>query len=685
MRDGSTAHSTHVSRQMDCTGDFALFFRLRKSLMHRSAPVWATILVLSLCGMVSALQFTLVVPLLPEFPGLLDISPSDSSWLVTATLLTAAVTTPIIARMADMYGKRRMLLVALGAMILGSVICALEVSFLTMILGRTLQGFGASLIAVGISILRDELPPERIGTAVALMSATLGIGSALGLPLAGVLAELLGWQSIFWSGAVASAMLAVALLVVIEESPVRTAGRFDILGALVLSVALVCLLLPISKGSSWGWADPLVIGLFVLSAMVFAVWVPLELRVNQPIVDLRTSVRQPVLMTNLASVFAGMAMFVNMLVTVQVLQQPSDSGPGFGLGVTAAGLAMVPSGLAMVAVSPLSGWLLDRWGGRVVLLFGAALMSLTYVGRIFYADSVAAVVIGSTLVGIGTALAFAAMPTLIMSSVPITETASANGLNSLARSIGTSLASTLIAAIMATYNVEIGDLSLASGGAFQLALGLGALAAAICAGLAALIPLDLRTHLERELARTQGRHKQEAVVHGQIRLAHPDASARGMILVSILDVNGEQLDWSRADNAGRYHVVLPGPGTYVVIANTVGWAPAATVFDFAAGEVEQHVTLTHELTVSGTVTHDGRPVPGALVALSETMGRQVGSIHCDDNGRYSFQLPPAGRYVLTAYDAQTRHAHARKVALAIESKVVDIEIPRTAPEPAHAN
>jgi predicted MFS family arabinose efflux permease len=234
--------------------------------MQRTAPAWATTLVLSLCGMVTALQFTLVVPLLPEFPQLLDISASDSSWLVTATLLTAAVGTPIIARMADMYGKRRMLLVALGAMILGSVICALEVSFLTMIVGRALQGFGASLIAVGISILRDKLPPERIGTAVALMSATMGIGSALGLPLAGVLSDWLGWHSIFWFGAVAGVVLVVALIAVVEESSVRTPGRFDVAGALVLSAALICLLLPISKGSAWGWGEPLVVGLLASSA-----------------------------------------------------------------------------------------------------------------------------------------------------------------------------------------------------------------------------------------------------------------------------------------------------------------------------------------------------------------------------------------------------------------------------------
>ncbi|UPK75335.1 MFS transporter [Nocardioidaceae bacterium SCSIO 66511] len=645
--------------------------------MPRTAPAWVAVLVLSLCGMVSALQFTLVIPLLPEFPELLDISASDSSWLVTATLLTAAVGTPIIARMADMYGKRRMLLVALGAMILGSVICALGATFVTMIIGRALQGFGASLIAVGISILRDELPPERIGTAVALMSATMGIGSALGLPLAGVLTDWLGWHSVFWFGAITGAVLVAALLVLVRESPVRTPGRFDVPGAVVLSAALVCLLLPISKGSTWGWGEPSVVGLLGASLVLLAIWVPLELRVNQPMVDMRTSAQRPVLMTNLASIFAGIAMFVNMLVTVQVLQQPAASGAGFGLGVTAAGLAMVPSGLAMVAMSPVSGWSLARWGGRVVLIVGAALMAVTYVGRIIYADSVAAVVIGSTLVGIGTALTFAAMPTLIMSSVPITETASANGLNSLVRSIGTSLASTLVAAIMATYTVEVGGVTLASADAFRAVLALGAGAAGVCAGLAALVPSGRRTHHERELARTQGRERQESVVSGEISLARPDDSARGTILVSILDVHGEQLDWGRADNGGRYSVVLPGPGTYVVIANAVGWAPAATVFDFAGDEIEQHLTLTDELTVSGVITSGGAPASGALVALSEAMGKQVGSTHCDENGSYTFQLPPTGRYVFTAYDPRTGRAHARKVTLTIESQIVDIDIPVT--------
>ena len=173
------------------------------------------------------------------------------------------------------------------------------------------------------------------------------------------------------------------------------------------------------------------------------------------------------------------------------------------------------------------------------------------------------------------------------------------------------------------------------------------------------------------------------MVCGQVRLARPDDSARGLILVSVLDVHGKQLDWSRADNTGRYSVVLPGPGAYVVIANAVGWAPEATVFDFAGGAVEQDITLSHELTVSGVVTSDGHPVAGALVALSEAMGTQIGSTHCDESGRYAFQLPPTGRYVFTAYDARTGRAQARKVSLTIESEVIDIDIPVAAEQLAN--
>src|SRR6478735_1283935 len=200
---------------------------------RRSAPTWAVIGILSLCGTVVALQQTMVIPLLPDFPEILGVSAEDAAWLVTATLLTSAVATPIMSRLADMFGKRLLMILCMVAMTAGSVLAAVGGSYLTVIIGRALQGFSAALIPIGISIMRDELPRERVGSAVALMSATLGIGAAIGLPLSGLIYEHADWHTLFWVSAAMGALMLVAVPLVVPESPVRTRGRFDYAGAVL--------------------------------------------------------------------------------------------------------------------------------------------------------------------------------------------------------------------------------------------------------------------------------------------------------------------------------------------------------------------------------------------------------------------------------------------------------------------
>jgi MFS family permease len=145
--------------------------------------------VLAFGGIVVSLMQTLVIPIVPELPKLLDASASDAAWAVTATLLAAAVATPVMGRLGDMYGKRRMLLVSLVMLVAGSVTAALSDTLAPMIVGRALQGLASGVIPLGISVMRDELPAERLGSATALMSASLGVGGALGLPAAALIAS----------------------------------------------------------------------------------------------------------------------------------------------------------------------------------------------------------------------------------------------------------------------------------------------------------------------------------------------------------------------------------------------------------------------------------------------------------------------------------------------------------------
>jgi MFS family permease len=625
--------------------------------------------VLALSGTLVALMQTLVVPLLPDFSGILGVTADDASWLVTATLLSSAVATPIVSRSADMYGKRKMMVVCLGIMVLGSVVAAVGGSFLWLVIGRTLQGLALALIPVGISIMRDELPKEKMGSAVALMSATLGIGSALGLPLAGVLYESLGWFSIFWVSAAGGVLLLLAVVLVVPESKVRTSGSFDYAGALVLSGALAALLLAISKGGSWGWGSEPVLLLFLAAAILLAVWVAYELKVRQPMVDLRTSARRPVLMTNLASLLIGFSMFANMLLTTQQLQLPAVTGYGFELNVLTAGLCMVPSGLAMVVFAPLSGRIIRIFGGKMALMAGALVMIGGYVNRVFFYDSIAWVIIGSTVVGVGTAIAFAAMPTLIMGAVPITETASANGLNSLVRAIGTSTSSAVIAAVFTSVTMTVGDTRLPSFDAFKDIFWLAAAAAATSMLVAAFIP---RTAAVRRPP-TSDVGAGELVIQG--RVLAPDHRPLTPAVVTVLRTDGDPVDWSRVDTGGNYSVALPGPGKYLMVANAGGWAPMAEVFDFDGRTLKQNFMLRERLELGGSVKAGGKAVGGAMVTLLEASGEHVATTQTDDEGVYAFPLPVLGRYVVTMLHPVTLQAVARKLAVDNRSVTLDFAAP----------
>ncbi|WP_413248902.1 MFS transporter [Sinomonas flava] len=629
---------------------------------RRRAP-WLLTLVLSLSGTLVALQQTLVVPLLPDFPKILGVSPEDASWLVTATLLTAAVATPIVSKLADMFGKKLMMLVCLGVMIAGSVVAAVGLGFAWVIVGRALQGFSASLIPVGISIMRDELPPKRVGGAVALMSATLGIGGALGLPLAGVIYDNLGWHSLFWVTGAAGVAMFAAILGSVPESRVKTPGRFDLPGALLLSAALVALLLAVTKGGSWGWGSPAVLGLFLAAGALLAVWFPYELRIGAPMVDLRTSARRPVLLTNIASVLVGFSMFANLLLASQQLQFPTATGYGFGLTVLEAGLVMVPSGLVMAVFAPVSGAMINRLGGRLTLIIGAAVLAVSYVFRVFFSGSVLEVAIGATLVSIGTAIAYAPMPTLIMGSVPVTETASANGLNALLRAVGTSASSAAVAAFLSTVVVRRGDATFPSADAFHDVYWMAAVAALGAIAVVWFVPKPTPTTVHA--ARDGG----DVVVRGILRTGAGAPATRG--LVTVLTLDGTPMDWARIDTEGRFSVAVPEAGQYLAVATAPGWAPSARVVRLEP-ETPHELLLGEEQALHGVV-HDaaGAPVRGAVLSVVGWEGAFEGTARTDDDGRYRLLLPPAGRYVVSLLDPATEHAQARKVHIETRSQQLD--------------
>lgn len=468
-------------------GESSLTPRQRRRLTRRPSDR-AMIATLASSGLVAAFMQTLVTPVIPELPRLLSTTLADSSWVLISTLLAAAITTPISGRLGDMYGKRFIVLILLSIMAVGSVVCAFSDTLIPMIVGRSLQGIGLGVIALGISILRDVIHPKNLSAAVAIVSATLGVGGAIGLPIAAVIAQNLDWHYLFWLAAVLSLATVGLVIWIIPVSTLKTAGRFDFIGSIVFAIALVGILLSISQGSEWGWSSPLTLGLLIGGVVVLVGWGWFELNTVNPLIDLRVAARRPVLLTNLASIAVGFAFFITTAALPVLLEAPSTTGVGLNQSLIVASLCLMPLGIVMFLLSPVAARLSNARGPRTSLIVGGAVIAISFAVGTLLMSEVWHVILISTLVGVGVGFAYAAMPTLIMHSVPPRETAAANGLNSVMRTLGSTIAASVVGIILSSDVVRSGGIEIPTAAAFQWVFAMGAVVVLVGVIIALFIP-----------------------------------------------------------------------------------------------------------------------------------------------------------------------------------------------------
>ncbi len=454
------------------------------------APAGAIGSVVVLCfgGLVASLMQTLIIPIQPDLPRLLGTSIGNASWIITATLLAAAVAMPIAGRLGDMFGKQRVLLVSAVLLTVGSLICALGDSLIPLIIGRGVQGLAMGFIPVGMSLIREITPPRITSMAVAAMSATLGVGGAIGLPLAAWIVQTWDWHALFYVAAGLGVLVTVAVLVLVPRVNDAAGGRIDIPGAIGLAVGLSAFLIAVSKANDWGWTSGATLGLGIGGILVLIGWGFFELRQREPLVDLRTTARPAVLLTNIAAAAIGFGMMAQSIVLPMLLRLPEATGYGLGQSLLAAGLWMAPGGLMMMIFAPISGILINRIGAKITLAIGAAILGCGYLLAFFLMDAAWKLMLASIVCAIGVGVGYAAMPTLIMGSVPATEAGAAVGLNGLMRSLGTTVASAVMALILASATISLGGTEVPDQSTFTWCFLVAAAAAFVGMAITLTIP-----------------------------------------------------------------------------------------------------------------------------------------------------------------------------------------------------
>lgn len=463
---------------------------------NKESKTGMVIFALAFLSIIASAMQVLIVPILGQLGPLLHTSSSNAAWAVTVTPLVSAIVVTASGRLGDMFGKRRLIFAVTVPMIVGLAVCGITDSLALMLIGRGLQGIAIGVVPLAISLLRDIMPTKKLGTAVAIISGTTGIGTALGLPIASAIAQSTSWHVMFLAFAV---LAFVGLIFIKIFVPADRCGdheltskhtdrpRFDFCGTVLLALALVSLLLPISKGSDWGWTSPITLILFC-AVIVFAIgWILTELRQPAPLTDLRTLARPAVMWTNIISVLATFSMYVQFLVFPQILELPTETGYGLGQTMLNMSLWYAPAGLMTLAVAPITPRLVQRFGPKSVLMIACIIIAVSYAISPFLIRAAWGVLTANILVNTGVGMAFGVIPVLLMSNVPMNQTAAVNGFNMLARNIGTSISGAVLGAVLSHLIMDFGDKAVPSLYGFHTALYIGCGAALTAAILGVFI------------------------------------------------------------------------------------------------------------------------------------------------------------------------------------------------------
>ncbi|MFE3290551.1 MFS transporter [Rhodococcus sp. NPDC059234] len=409
----------------------------------------AALALIVLISELAPMEITLVYPAIPHMTQ--DFRTLHLGWVLTMVSLVAVISLPLVGKLADTYGKKRVMLILAALFSIGSLICATADSFPMLLAGRALQGTAGGMVAVSYALVRDTFPRRWVPVALGTVAAGIGV-SALASPfVAGWFIDNHGWQSLFWFMLGYAVLLIPVVAVLVPETSLRLHQRLDLLGVTLLGSGVGLALVGISQGPKWGWASSGTLGTLLGAAGLLAAFVVWELRVSAPAIDLRLLASGALRSTLVAYLFIGFMIAGYGLLMPQMLQTPAQVGITYGVGLTATALALwtFPSGLLTMVCGPLGGAVARRRGARLTLIGAVCAMITGLVAAAALPEQRWQIMVISAVFGIGMGLYYASGPNLVMDAVPAEQSAVGAAMLGVVAQLGNAIAVTVLSVVMA--------------------------------------------------------------------------------------------------------------------------------------------------------------------------------------------------------------------------------------------
>lgn len=432
-----------------------------------------------------------LTPLLPGILQRYEATAAELNWISVVYLLSSTVFVPLLAKLGDLHGHRRLLVVAATLVAVGSVLVAVAPTFGVLLVGRALQGPLNAFLPLEFAILRERAG-DRAGRAISLLVGALAVGGSLGFLFSGVARQYLSLPATLWIPAVLMIVTVPVAAVLVPETTVRAAGRIDWAGAALLGLGLGLVLLAVGNGSTWGWTDARTVGGIVVGLAALAAWVAVERRAAHPLIELSVLARPELALPMLAGFCLGAELFGAQVASTLFLGLPTSTGYGLGVGPGGLGLVLLVFGIAAFVGTWLAPRLTERLGTRPALAIGALLIATGYLLTALLHGAVGAFVVWQVLVGVGNGLVLATLSANVATRAPADAVGISSGLFNTARTVGGALSGAVFAAVMAALLVRLpGVPKPVTSQAGYVTVWL------VCAGLALLVGA-LATRLGRE-------------------------------------------------------------------------------------------------------------------------------------------------------------------------------------------